>query len=191
MLGDLEEVPTIEGVPVLLPGHIDKEYCLSSSGILHYHRDTRYTESWQLPWVSLVGKVEIQKHRRVSDDYLNRPSLAMFYIAVALEHPEWTVRCGKCPHHGLPVNKNGICAGHGLQFWPDGKLKLPDRVELVGVRAEPSKIAKKMSFLALEDGEIKGFKVMLGEETLATHDSEEYVTIRSGDTLNITCKWRP
>jgi len=115
-------VPTIDGVPVLLPKHSHPAF--GDPGY-HYHVDYRYCDG---PFVQ--SRVIFSDKEPVLMDLPQKRAayqidLASFRLPMFLaRHHKKLTACGACPHKGLPVYpvSGGIsqCVGHGLIFDANG-----------------------------------------------------------------------
>lgn len=114
-------VPTVAGVPVLLPAHVHPEFGDPDE---HYHIDWRYH-----PGPPIENEVVFSKEEVV---YKDLPQLREVYqLQITAIRVSWYLMgkyktktvtdCGKCPHKGLPVY-NGVCSGHGMIFNKDGTI---------------------------------------------------------------------
>lgn len=109
-------VPTIQGTPVLLPGHDHPEF--GSPG-LHYHIDYRFVDGvaeqakviWPVEGEELV-MVEMEPLRETYDIHVQAGKVLRHLTNI---YGGQKAVCGKCPHKGLPI-MNGVCVGHGLVF---------------------------------------------------------------------------
>lgn len=145
-------VPTIEGLPVVVPSHVDEGNEGPTSR--HYHVDKRFYDTlipidkvdpWWYETVAVpqVGREggqlnvptilddgrawEYQKHkachpRTMSGEVFG--SLVWLYMKLG----ETPARDGRCPHHQtelsyVPHEGCMVCPAHGLRFHPDGSPK--------------------------------------------------------------------
>ena len=113
-------VPTIQGIPVLLPAHDHPSF--GSPG-LHYHIDYRFLEDPPLQARVLWPKdgeepvmVELPMLRECYDIQVQAVKVLRHLTAIYIGEQ---AKCGKCPHKGMPV-MNGVCVGHGLCFNAEG-----------------------------------------------------------------------
>lgn len=109
-------VPTIDGVPVLLPPHEHPEF--GDPG-LHYHVDYRFTDleirqNRVIHSTAEPALVDLPQVREVYTVTTANPKLLTF---LAGRHTH--ANCGRCPHKGFPI-MDGVCPGHGLVFNTDG-----------------------------------------------------------------------
>lgn len=108
------EVPTIQGIPVLLPPHDHPEFGTPGQ---HYHVDFRYCSdqprqdrvihSDEKP---IMLSLELIRHNYT----IQSGALAVVHF-LSEKYKGERAKCGKCPHKGLPI-MNGLCTGHGMAF---------------------------------------------------------------------------
>lgn len=114
-------LPTVNGQPVLLPGHNDLEL---DQPIYHYHLDPRFVDS-DKPSIIPVSDGEVV-FMEFPDDKAEPKELNFgisFYLQL-LQAYEGRKLCGtRCPHRGVEVFHNGQCMGHGLRFDNDSVVK--------------------------------------------------------------------
>lgn len=125
-------VPTIKGIPVLLPPHEDTPD-FGDPGI-HYHIDYRFCSDPPVQNRVLFSTEEPtwEEREQVREDYELVYSGIMVLLLLTVKYREEKLnRCGRCPHKGLPVT-NGQCPGHGLSF-RQGKVDSQLFIQLVGI----------------------------------------------------------
>lgn len=114
-------VPTIDGVPVLLPAHDHPEF--GDPG-RHYHVDFRYCPDdprQDRVIHSAADPVYVEREAVRPDGYPCNSQAARVLFYLAWKYRNAPPHCGKCPHKGLPVY-DGQCVGHGLVFDADGRV---------------------------------------------------------------------
>lgn len=124
-------VPTIDGVPVLLPAHEHPEF--GTPG-MHYHVDFNYCtdEPRQDRVIHSNEKpvmVSFQIHR---NGYLIVSANIKLVLWLANKYKNCVAKNGVCPHKGLPIY-GGICTGHGMAFDKDGVVAQHYYLRVAGV----------------------------------------------------------
>lgn len=101
-----QKVPTVRGVPVLLPGHRDTDLCERR---LHYHIDRRYSN---LSGAVLDGPIVYKDMVKLRELEYDGPDT--MWLIILKQGYGTRSKCHVCPHRGLELNGNGRCPGHGL-----------------------------------------------------------------------------
>jgi hypothetical protein len=121
-------VPTVGGVVVLPPAHVDRE---NPEAGLHLHIDRRYEDvpgGWVFP--NLQHEPEIKWAHRAAIHPNPHPYRIREIEALEIYYQSCRVgRDGRCPHQGLPIaagrllaDGSRLCPGHGLRWAADGSL---------------------------------------------------------------------
>ncbi len=181
-------VPTIDGVPVLLPAHDHPEF--GDPG-RHYHVDFRYcpddprqdrvVHSAADPVYALLEAVR-------PDGYSCNSQAAriLFYLAWKYRHAP--AHCGKCPHKGLPVY-DGQCVGHGLVFDADGRVVTDFFLRAGSVTLPVIGGCRLYTFVMTTDEAVEGVEVVTEDGRVVARvpfASGERHRVCKGDMLNVT-----
>lgn len=107
------KVPTIDGIPVLLPPH---EHIDFGTPGMHYHVDFRYTKEpyRQDRVIHTLDQPVLLSLEKVRDTYEVISENITLILWLSRRFADRT-SCNKCPHKGLPII-NGLCTGHGMAF---------------------------------------------------------------------------
>lgn len=181
-------VPTIDGVPVLLPAHDHPEF--GDPG-LHYHVDFRYCpdDPRQDRVIHSTAEPVYADLEPVRPDGYPCNSAAarvLFFLA-------WTYRnspphCGKCPHKGLPVY-DGQCVGHGLVFDAEGRVVRDFFLRAGSVTLPVIGGCRMYSFLMTAEETVTGVDVVTADGRVVCRvpfrDGRRQVVLK-GDTLTVT-----
>lgn len=138
-------VPSLENVPILLPGHEDADLCVSGGEVYHYHIDWRWRfranvgpagQPFWLDWREPEYNRALRGHPD-DRDVQYRPfvcgrasvedgsGLSLALVQLITNHQDHTLdSCGRCPHRGTVVDPVSlVCPAHGLTWKADGTLK--------------------------------------------------------------------
>lgn len=121
-------IPTVDGIPVLLPAHEHPEF---GDVRKHYHIDFRYLlEPARQDKVvfsdSPVVRMPLIQVKGACAAPIGNPDICLF-----LSQKYTKAVDGKCPHKGLPI-VNGVCLGHNLCFDDAGWVKQDWSFEIPG-----------------------------------------------------------
>lgn len=128
-VGEVYEVPTIDGRPVIDSPHDDSDHfgCHGE----HYHIDSRFEDDSEYK-AMLASGGPLQMGTFVcrrpypqkwgSGDFHTKNNAAAITFLLTLDYSNRRTMCGKCPHKGMPV-VDGVCSGHRLEWLPDGTAK--------------------------------------------------------------------
>jgi hypothetical protein len=179
-------VPTVNGLPVLLPAHEHSKF--GDPGI-HYHIDYRYKEGPPKQSNVIFSDEDIiyKDLPQIRETYQVEMEALDVLIWLSGEHEK--LICGRCPHKGLPVHPigNGLhqCTGHGLVFKDNDVVK--DFWLRVGdERLEAMFQSGSYEFNMRKDGESNGaiVETECGKQ-VSSLPFTQILRWRSGDYLNL------
>jgi hypothetical protein len=188
VIGKDYERPTIGGIPVILPGHDDKELpCVMNNDIFHYHYDWRFIFDNNPKMNSAVKGSEptMQLHRCWRTEHPWNPGLIFASYELMRRYKDAQVKNGRCPHRGAEIDRvTGQCPAHGLCFGTDGKMKFDfdkleyrvgvDRIKCHGQSFEVE-ITKK--------GEIQDIDMVCGDEVVSRWTLPQPISFDELDTF--------
>jgi hypothetical protein len=122
-------VPTIRGIPVLLPAHDHPDF--GDPG-LHYHIDYRYCSDKPEQSRVIFSDEEpvMMDLPKVREVYITESSSLNLAHVLASRYDK--ASCGRCPHKGLEII-DGVCPGHSMAFNPDGSVIKDYYLSLFGI----------------------------------------------------------
>lgn len=112
-------LPTVEGRPVLLPSHTDKEL---GQPVKHYHVDPRFHKGREVLIFEDIGQEVIWTEY---PDKTNTPTIEFgigMYLQLLSIYEGKYLNGTKCPHKEIEVFHEGQCQGHGLRFDAHGQV---------------------------------------------------------------------
>lgn len=198
VVGQTYDVPCVldayhHWVPVFPTPHHDQDHEFFSDVEEHYHVDTRFMDFDQHQVLRNCGQM-MEVRPRVCLRETHTPPERIIWLRLALlEHfKNHELRnCAVCPHKGMPIH-NGVCAGHGLRWGPDGRLvnRGPFRLRLKGT----NNIGPITNLFRIEVPIIEAYDGPMIYEILDSnnqlvlehHDGPEHMGWIVGDLLYVT-----
>ena len=182
-------VPTVDGVPVLLPGHIHTEF---GDPVFHYHIDYRFDPREQLQSKVVMSESPVVYHwmLRVRRSVTIRMAAPNVLEHLTKKHD--SLICGKCPHRGLTPNKLGKyrqCPGHGLIFDERGKVVKEFNVEIEGL-GNPTPYTSHSEPHTVDitgDGNVtEAMVTTLDGVPVCRVPLDQHIPVQTGDIIRIT-----
>lgn len=179
------EVPTINGVPVLLPPHEHVEF--GTPG-MHYHVDFRYMKEpyKQDRVIHTLDEPVLLSLEKVRDTY-KVVSGNIGLILWLSRRFEGKNSCDKCPHKGLPI-VSGLCTGHGMAFNKKGFVRM-DYFLRVGKSIEKIDYYRNIyHFLMEEEGIASCLELVTGDGQLVSRlkfTDTDKIVYSKGDIVRI------
>lgn len=182
-------VPTIDGVPVLLPPHVHLDF--GDPG-RHYHVDFRFC-----PDAPDQGRVIFSEADPVytdleavrPDGYRVDSSAMRVALLLAREYRDARVSdCGRCPHKGLPVFGRQ-CVGHGLTFDGDGRPVRSYLLRAGGATLPVIPSHTQYTFIMPAAETVDGVELVTPDGFVvarAVFPGNQRIYVRKGDCLNVT-----
>lgn len=181
-------VPTINGIPVLLPRH---EHASFGKPGMHYHIDWCYhpgePEQNDVVWDDgpIVYK-DLPKIREVYS-FDNLPTRVVLMLTEQFAGKRKS-ECELCPHKGLPVI-GGMCVGHGLCFNDDGEVDKEFFVEVGPMRQRIDHttlqiFGGRFQMEVTEDCSIDGYRIVSSSGKVV-HQRQTRLNMRKGDFFQL------
>ena len=180
-------VPTIDGIPVLLPAHCDT---FDKPG-RHFHVDFRYLDEPPRQDRTIFTDAEPVYRRlpKLRDTYRIDMRALNLPVLMAQRYAGRRAVCGKCPHQGLPVMR-GQCVGHGLMFEPDGEVT-QDFLLHVGRSSQPPILRQKQYVFVFQKKEMVDrveLRTAWDDRLVSAIQFKEPIFVIPPQTITITVK---
>lgn len=186
VIGQEYERPTVCGMPVLLPGHDDKELpCVDGNEIFHYHYDWRFIAGIPAMNSAIRGsEPHMYLHRCWREQHPWNPGLIFATYTLMMRYRDACVKSGRCPHRGAEIDKTtGQCPAHGLLFdLNTGHLK--HKAEDCEYKAGTARIAcRGTSFQVVmpKACDVRHVDMVCGDTIIARHVLPQDIKFGEGD----------